>query len=503
MTEKSRRRLKIPVWLLPAILALLIGHLLAYAVFSPSENIQLWFSEPLVGGAEWTDLSTGEPLGTERRMLRSGDTLQIGCQLADSLPADSWLYLANNYMHITARVDGETVFESGTLPQQQIGSENGRIWVGFPLSQDYESKTLTLTIECTDIDYFFDPGTLLIGCHNDLNRRLLSENGELLVQSAVLLLFGAALCAYSLSIRPYAIRFGFRCFLLLGLFCLDCALWLLTDSYMFQFVTGNGSLRYMLAFFSFLMLPLPAVEVYCVIAPHSGKMLRGYRTVYELMLAAALIAYAAGWMHISRLLTAFHMAMLAAVALILGACVWERCRHRETYMKGSLLPFIVLGGAALLNILEYYVRRPRDSSYAFRWGMLVYLVILSVTVLRRSMEQCREQRIIEHYNRMPCGMFYLMLDRDNHGQLQLSETTTYSFNPQCLRLLRYPDAKSLMSAMLTTLFPPAEMKRFRENVLRAAVGAPVSTRMQMSRGDGTTGYFDAAFELKRFGSDGT
>ena len=138
MTEKSRRRLRIPVWLLPAILALLIGHLMAYAVFSPSENVRLWFSEPLVGSVEWTDLATGEPLGAERRMLHSGDTLQIGCQLADSLPEDAWLYLANNYMHITARVDGETVFESGTLPQQQIGSENGRIWAGFPLSQDFE-----------------------------------------------------------------------------------------------------------------------------------------------------------------------------------------------------------------------------------------------------------------------------------------------------------------------------------------------------------------------------
>ena len=503
MTEKSRRRLKIPAWLLPVILALLIVYLLSYAIVSPSEDVRLWFSDPFVISGEWTDLSTGEPLGTQRRMLRSGDTLRIGCQMPDSLPADSWLYLASNYMHITARVDGETVFENGTLPPQQIGAENGRIWAGFPLLQEYESKTMTLTIECTDIDYFFDPDTLIIGCHNDLNRRIIGESGELLVQSAVMLLFGVAMCVYSLSIRPYAIRFGFKCFLLLGLFFLDCAMWLLTDSFAFQFVTGNGSLRYMLAFFSFLIMPLLATEGYCVIAPHSGRMLRGYRTAYGLMLAAALIAYAAGWVHISRMLTPFFVAMMAGVALILGACVWERWRHRETYMKGSLLPFIALGSAIILNILDYYVRRPRDSSHIFRRGMLVYLLILSVTVLRRSMEQCREQRIIEHYNRMPCGMFYLMLDRDSHGHLQLNEATIYSFNPQCLHLLRYPDAKSLMSAMLTTLFPPDEMKRFRENVLRASVGAPVSARMQMSRGDGTTGYFDAAFELKRFGSDGT
>lgn len=89
MTEKSRRRLKIPAWLLPALLALLIVYLLSYAIVSPSEDVRLWFSDPFVISGEWTDLSTGEPLGTQRRMLRSGDTLRIGCQMPDSLPADS------------------------------------------------------------------------------------------------------------------------------------------------------------------------------------------------------------------------------------------------------------------------------------------------------------------------------------------------------------------------------------------------------------------------------
>ena len=501
--NSSPRRRRLPRGLLAALVVLLMGHLLAFAILSPSEDVRLWFSEPKNLSGEWTDLTTGEPLGEARRELRSGDALEIGCRLDDVLPADTWLYLRNNYMHIVARVDGETVFESGALPQQQMGAENGRVWVGFPILQEYASKQLTLTIEWSGVDYYFDPGTLTMCGHNDLNRMVLHQNGVLLAQSAVLLLFGVALCIYSFRVRPYAIRFGARCFLLLGLFCLDCALWLLTDSFAFQFVTGNGSVRYMLAFFSFLVMPPLAAEEYCVIAPHAKKALRVYRAGYELLLAAALIAYAAGWLHLSRMLTVFHGAMALGVALILGACVWERRRHRETYMKGSLLPFVVLAGATLVNIADYYVRRPLDPSATFRWGMLAYLLMLSVTVLHRSMEQCREQRIVEHYNRMPCGMFYLMLASDGHGRPQLSETANYSFNPECMRMLRYPDAKSLMNAMLTTLLPPGEMKRFRENVLSASVGTPVSARMQMNRGDGTTGYFDAAFALKRFGGDGT
>ena len=82
MTEKSLQRLKIPAWLLPVILALLIVYLLSYALVSPSEDVRLWFSDPFVISGEWTDLSTGEPLGTQRRVLRSGDTLRPDARFA-------------------------------------------------------------------------------------------------------------------------------------------------------------------------------------------------------------------------------------------------------------------------------------------------------------------------------------------------------------------------------------------------------------------------------------
>lgn len=482
---------------IPIMLCLLMLGLIIAGALTPSEDTRLRFSHMMHATEGWVDLDSGEPVTQNRHRIAEGERWHIGMTLPEDLHDHMWFQLCNPHMYIVVRVGDEVVLESGEA-STRLGTESARTYVGFPLSHEYAGKQLTLEIESRSMAYDFDLSLISMGARSDLALMVLNQSGLPIFQSILLLLYSLGLIGYSFSLRPYRIRFGAKCFLLLGVFSLLGATWFLSESYLYQFLFGDSSIRYMSAFFSFLLLPVPLLWLYCEITPHSRRVLCGIRCGYELMIAVGLILYAAGWVHLSRMMTGFHVMMGLVIGSILVACLMERRYFRATYVEGSLIPFVLLAATAGVNMVVYYVYLPEDTLLLFRWGLMAYLLLLSLMVLKRSLVQCREQRIVERYNQMPCGLFYLVLGKDAHGKPVVGGNEFYSFNPACLNLLRYRDPEALEQAMRTSLLSAAEWERFRKNVLNAAWGERVSDQMRMRRGDGTEGVVDIVFERRRF-----
>lgn len=476
---------------------LMLALLIAGACI-PTDGIGLGFTEARAFSSGWTDDSDGSSAGEAPRTVSAGETLSVSRTLGSDIGTDTWLYVYNSRFHLTVLVDGHAVYESGSRSPLAFGLETGSVWDAVPLSPDYAGKRLTLRAECLGSDSTFDFSSLCIGARNDLNLALLKRDSSVIFFSGVLILFGLLLIIYSFLFRRYPLRFGRRSFLYLGLFSIDAAAWFLSSCSVMQFLTGNASVRYLLLYFSFFALPFPALAYYRELTRRYKAMLSACSLAYGIFITALLLLYGSGLYHISFSLAWVHAAIALMIAAVTFVCLSEFFRYRDRSMAGPLAAFAVLGAAAFWDMAAYYHTRLLDISLYFRYGLLLYFVILGMTGVRQNIREYRSIYLLEHYNSMPCGILYFPVEK-GHAVLPEREIPgVFSFNEECLHLLRYPNRASLQKAALSGLLSPEEDEKVRDCIRAAAQGERRQVRVQMRRFDGTAAFCSVVFEQCRF-----
>ena len=376
--------------------------LVAGCKLSGKDNILMRIRKPISLSVRWIDADTGKSLTQDIISIGQGQTRVIKHVIPDSAANCMYLCIWNSDLHITASISDKVVSELGRNVDSTFGKENGGLWQMIPLRGESTGRMLTLSIQNPGVTRFFDFNPIYYGTYNDILFGLVSRNILYTLETLFIFLVGILLLIYSFGLRKYRLMGYFHSLCLLSILAIDTGIWLLCNSDMLQFISGNPSLRYLLAYLTFYTLPI-LMMLFFLESPGSSEMILCYMiTAYMCWIIIALGLYMLNILPLAKSVVTVHFFVICTILVITGICIKNYQKSHSRYIFWTLVSFMVLAVGAVLSIVQFYTAEAADNSSYFRIAFVIFLILMIVFNVKESIKSFSDRRAFGHYKKLAC-----------------------------------------------------------------------------------------------------
>lgn len=351
----------------------------------------------------WT-LETGQgpqPLELPASVSDPSGAVRLSRRLPETIPPGAVLCLQSYHQGVRAWVDGEPIYSYGQGDRMDFGHAFGNVWNLIPLEPEQAGRELALELTSA-----YGPGhritiyPMLLGGRSAVLFDLLGQNLGVLVFCTGGLLLGFAFLLVTLLLKLRGLDYNRRSFFYLGLFVLFAAVWVFTDSKLPQFFFHNKAVLYLLSFYSFLLLPVPLLLFLQDFCPHHTRVITGLCWAFLLNFGVTVALSTADVVDILFLLPSCHLLLCITIGCCIALCIQEERKYHNRDAHLILWGIVLLCLFGLLALALFYISDHHDNSRFFRYGMVVFIALLSLSVLRRSLAILKENMAAETYRRM-------------------------------------------------------------------------------------------------------
>lgn len=386
-------------WLKNAALAASVLFIAAFLLISHLDNSQqLPFNNEetflLTDGwvsrqADGTSLSISLPT---RISVNAGTWLRIERDIPRELPGPLVLCMRSSQQKVRILFEGEEIYTFG-LEEDAIpfGHSPGSTWNLVRLPEGSAGGHLVIELCSPYPVYSGTINEVRVGSKAALIFWLARTYLPALSFTLLIFLVGAVMIlTHLIFFRRHNVG---RSALYLGAFSLLVSLWLLGETRMIQFFTGNVFASMMLTMLSMLLFPIPLLlYVSDMEGFHCRKLLR--RTALVLYLVALAVCAMEIWgpWDFIMMLPFFHVLLLSAgVLLVLLALLEWMCWHnaQAKTLSVSLLVIFVFG---ILEVAHLYATGGRNTGTFMRAGVLCFIAIQAVIASNRAAQIIRLSR---------------------------------------------------------------------------------------------------------------
>lgn len=383
----------------------LMAALAIFVSIIPHEDTTLSYSSAESFSGGWIDDSTGSVLTAGGITVGSGKTVTISHALG-TLKASSGLFFLNPELEIQVYADQEMKASLGCVSPLDIGTDSLSEWVTIPLDEADCGRTLHLTFTNHGRSRRLDLTTFMIGTPDELSSLVMSDDLAGTIEGGLIALIAVVLFIYSIILTVFGLRRYRLAILYLALLSLTAFAWNLVNSHIMQFVPISPSLRIQLSYFTFYLLPLFLILFFAQLFLIAGSRRQNLflvrsAAVYGAAVCVILLLYALNLVHITMSVTVIHAVDVLTLVILPVMCIHEFRRTHASIMKWPLVAFVLLFAGSVLNLFSYYTTtRAYDFSAGFRHGMLAFLIVLCVTVVRASMKEFGDVLSVDKYKHM-------------------------------------------------------------------------------------------------------
>lgn len=283
-------------------------------------------------------------------------------------------------------IDGKKVYEAGTDPDTLFGRSIGSMWNLVPLRAEYAGKTIAVELLSAFRQVPNQLQEATLGDAGSVLLYLLYSNVGAAMFSCFTALLGILLLILAAIQRLRRIDLGRAGFFNLGVFSLLASVWVLTDSRLLQLFTGHVTAVYILSFFTFMLLPVPFLQYLKSACPQEERMPDVLSLLFLLDFAVIAGLHVSGVRDLVDTVIATHLLLLATIVWILFVCV-RGVKNRKKGFSREIYPALcILCAFVILSLLWFYFERPGDYARFFRWGLFIFIILLSAATLKRAVE---------------------------------------------------------------------------------------------------------------------
>lgn len=404
MSQKEQSLLERKVHRLFTAICILFSAVFLVAVLTPSDSVLLkpkHISQMIDFTEGWVNVDTGR-IVSSHMTLKPGETVTIEHQLPRVVGNDEGICFETNNLHVTVAVEGTTVFDKGADTAAAFGRESGNIWSVLDLDPYDSSRTVRFTFANDGITDAY-ASRILTGPESTMISYLLLSNFPNLLACAAAVLLGILLIFYYRLLKNRGVPTSYGQFLHLGLFILNAGVWCYSDSNLLQFFCSSGTVRYLLSYFSFMILPVSMCGFFMQLLQNHRRSYSRFLMVYLCLLAGILLLYSFNIVHISRTVIAVHICMVYILTYTFIVLLYEIFHHHQRQLLSSLLAFSVLAVACGIGLYEYYTRLSAanyDNTLTVRYGILCFAFVLLCTEVRRSLHDLSDIIFAQRYKTM-------------------------------------------------------------------------------------------------------
>jgi diguanylate cyclase (GGDEF)-like protein len=269
------------------------------------------------------------------------------------------------------------------------------VWNLVPLPADAAGQTLTLVVTSPFPQMSGRFHEIRYGHADTLLFHIVSKYGMSVFFILFLLFAGVfmlILLIVSRSIRVWTLMY-------LGAFSILIGLWILAESRMLQFVTGNQFVHASLAYVSLALLPI-AMVLYIreIVSSKYHRLLAWLKTMYYVNFIVIVALQVLDVYSFFQSIIFTHGAILIGIVVCLYVIIQESVKAKNRDAQHLLLSFSVLPVFGLIEMIVFYTADFSQTSIFVRFGLFLFILLQSIQVsfhIKRNWEKSRKADLYE------------------------------------------------------------------------------------------------------------
>lgn len=355
------------------------------------ENTKLSVDQPERFTLSWTKHES-EPTNFSKSVITYSNTLP------DLIGSSDAILVKTNHQRVAVYAGGKLIYTYGLSSQTPFGSVFGSVWNIIDIPNTYAGQSIDIICASTFNGDFININNTIIGDRNAIISNLVKNSIPTLFFCIITTIIGIAFCVASIVISSKRKLYNQKSFLYMGIFILLSSIWVFTDSNIPQLITENLAQRYMLSFFTFMLLPAPIIMYVRENCSHFKKFFLTLAYIDLGIFFMNVICYVFNIAEMSALLPITHIFIAISILSIISVSLYEKLVYRNESISGIILSICGLAVCGLVSIVMFLHSNSNIYySIVFQAGMLTFISMLCFIIVKDYVRLINEHRKNEMY----------------------------------------------------------------------------------------------------------
>ena len=372
------------------LLGVFLAVLLAGMMFFAFSAAHLDMSQPK------TKLLTGSMNET-----RSAQTRILSIPLPEDFDTAQSLLFKTTHTIVDVCVGRETLHTCGHEGKPSFLKSPGALWHVVDLPEGSAGETLSIYITAVYEDYYGNDPVIRYGTHDGCVSHLLISTLPIALINAIILFVG--IFCLILHGMGWLRKSGQarNSFLFVGLFAVSITFWSLCQCGFLQFIIPDGPTLYLIDFFTFYMFPACFnLFLASICKGKSESLFCGFAAAYLLESAVCTVLQFMGVADMFELLRIGHFTMAANVFGVFYLMRREAVREENEMAKKLLVPLYVVMCFAACELVVYYLRDFRETSFFIPLGTIVFIIMLACHLISQYYQTLLEEEKMAYFKKL-------------------------------------------------------------------------------------------------------
>lgn len=308
--------------------------------------------------------------------------------LPENLEEGASLYYRSKNIYYEVYIDGVLIYEP-YIPQNTFYTKSfGTRWNCIPVASSNAGKPIEIRITTVYDDARAGMDYMYIGSSAGLVLKIIGEKVVAFITCILLLFVGILLIIADIPINMQNQKNHELMYL--GLFAVSIAIWCLTETNLFQFLTGDSRMMQVISCYSLMLIPIPMVlYLNAAFGFRNRFVVSVFSTLSFLEFAICMV------LHFLNIADVHETLRFTHIMLALSAGIMFYMIIRNSFMKGSnqvknvyrVLRGIGLCGisvATVIDIIRFYQGNSNDTAMFVRIGLLIFIICYGSSSLEKT-----------------------------------------------------------------------------------------------------------------------
>ena len=178
------------------------------------------------------------------------------------------------------------------------------------------------------------------------------------------------------------------------------AVWIWSDSEISQLMIGNSVALCILSFISFMAMPVYILSFVKNICESKRKYIEGIQTVLWINMIVQSILYLCNIADFPQMLIVTHSLIFLVIVVLVAFLIYEAVKRHSRKAKGMLYAMLGLTVFSIIAMVRFYTNPMEDNSKFFRYGLIVFIMILIYLNYEELFLYLKEKTQFELYEKM-------------------------------------------------------------------------------------------------------
>ena len=316
----------------------------------------------------------------------------VSIELTDDFLSTQTLLIRSSLQSVSVYLDGVSIYSNNLDQDQQ--SIFTSVWNFVEIPQMSQNKTLTLELISPYLQMSGTVNQVYYGGQGDLIIYLFNSHGLQLLISLIILMMGLSMMILTLIFNPKESK-GSE---LIGLFAIFVSLWLLAESRMLQFFTGN---QFILGSLAYIMLSLSISPMILYIKRHVIKRLHvvytGVLIILGLNFAFILLAQLVGYKDFFETVSQTNIIIISAAVVIISLLLYEIMIFKNKNALNLFKRLMIILTAGVVEFINFFLGNYHNTSLFILIGLAVFMSFQIVDYLRVIIRIISQSKLAQQY----------------------------------------------------------------------------------------------------------